>query len=80
MYQNTYASYGDITPVSDSFRIFLIFYMLSATVMVAISLNEALDLYLNDIMAERIIKTIIESCTYVHKADIDRTGIITEAE
>lgn len=54
--------------------------MLTATVVVGISLNEALDLYLNDIMAEKIISIIVESSTFVHKADIDRTGIITEAE
>jgi hypothetical protein len=58
----------------------MIFYMLIATVIVAISLNEALELYLHDIMGERIVGKILDSTTFVHKADIDRTGDVSEAE
>jgi hypothetical protein len=58
----------------------MIFYMLIATVTVALTLNEALELYLNDVMGERIVSQLIESSTYVHKADIDGNGVICEAE
>eukprot|EP00615_Pteridomonas_danica_P000440 CAMPEP_0114366096 /NCGR_PEP_ID=MMETSP0101-20121206/28973_1 /TAXON_ID=38822 ORGANISM="Pteridomonas danica, Strain PT" /NCGR_SAMPLE_ID=MMETSP0101 /ASSEMBLY_ACC=CAM_ASM_000211 /LENGTH=897 /DNA_ID=CAMNT_0001514893 /DNA_START=224 /DNA_END=2914 /DNA_ORIENTATION=+ len=77
---STSIGYGDITPVSDSFRIFLIFYMLISTVVVGFALSDALEIYLRDFMSEPIFDLMISSSTHVYKADVDKTGVITEAE
>jgi hypothetical protein len=54
--------------------------MLISTVIVGFTLNEALSLYLKDIMAEKLIKFFLSSVTYVHKADVDNSGTLSEAE
>jgi hypothetical protein len=73
-------SYGDITPQTDGGRIFMIFYMLGSTVIVGGALSEVIDIYVNDFVGEKIIRTIINSTTWVHSADVANIGVITEAD
>ena len=43
-------------------------------------LGEFIDLYVVDVVGEGIIDKIIDSTTWVHKADINKDGIVTEAD
>jgi hypothetical protein len=51
--------YGDITPQTDGGKIFMLFYMLVSTVLVAGILGEFIDLYVCDIVGEGIIEQIM---------------------
>ena len=83
---STSVGYGDITPSTYGEKLFLTFYMVIATVMTAQVLRSMISLYVNDVVAERIVAELIDSTIWVHKADIsDSTdekfyGSITEAD
>jgi len=53
------ARYGDITPQTDGGKIFMLFYMLLSTVLVAGILGEFIDLYVCDMVGEGIIEQIM---------------------
>jgi len=72
--------YGDIVPESDSGRIFMSVYMLVSTVIVGKTLSEFIDVYVNDVVGEKIVQTLIDSTTWIHCVDIDNRGVITEAD
>jgi len=73
-------SYGDITPATDGARLFLTLYMLASTVVTAGILGDFIDVYVNGVVGNEIIDKIIDSTTWVHKADLDRDGKISEAD
>ena len=60
--------YGDITPKSNYVRLFLIFYMLFSTILLADILGSAIDLYVVDFVGESIVEKIIDSSVWVHKS------------
>ena len=72
--------YGDIVPESDSGRLFMSVYMLVSTVIVGKALSEFIDVYVNDVVGEKIVQTLIDSTTWIHCVDIDNRGVITEAD
>mmetsp|Transcript_59988 Transcript_59988/g.120395 ORF Transcript_59988/g.120395 Transcript_59988/m.120395 type:complete len:809 (-) Transcript_59988:91-2517(-) len=72
--------YGDITPQSVSGKIFAIPYMLCSTVIAAKLIVEFINLYVNDTVGERITKQILDSVTYVYRADINSNGVVTETD
>ena len=76
----TSIGYGDIVPATDAGRAFMIVYMLVATVVVGGVLTEFIDVYTNEVVGEGIIRTLIDSTTWVHKADIDNNGTLTESD
>jgi len=76
----TSIGYGDITPQSSGGKIFLVAYMLVSTVLVGGLLGEFIDLYVNDVVGEGINQKILDSTTWVHKADIDGDGKLLVAE
>jgi hypothetical protein len=76
----TSIGYGDITAQSDGGKIFLCFYMLISTILMADSLGDFIDLYVSDIVGEAIIDEIIDSTIWVHKCDLDMDGKVSEAD
>jgi hypothetical protein len=72
--------YGDITPASDAGRAFLTVYMLVSTVVVGGILGDCIDLYVNGYVGEAIVEKLIDSTVWVHKADLDRDGKLTEPD
>jgi len=53
------ARYGDITAQTDGGKVFMLFYMLVSTVLVAGILGEFIDLYVCDMVGEGIIEQIM---------------------
>ena len=76
----TSVGFGDVTPQSKATMWFLVFYMLASTVVVGGALGDFIDLFVNDVVGEGIVSTIIDSTTWLHKCDIYSTGKITEAD
>jgi len=76
----TSVGYGDIIPTTNSGRIFMSVYMLVATVVVGQALSDIIDVYVNDVVGEGIVRTLINSTTWVHAADVNKTGKLTEAD
>jgi len=76
----TSVGFGDIVPATDAGRFFMTFYFLCSTIMVGAVLGDFISLYVDEIVGEGIIKTLIDSTIWVHKADIDKEGSITEAD
>ena len=54
--------------------------MISAIFLVARAMNDLVQLISRDILEESVIEKIIDSTTWVHKADIYKHGTITEAD
>ena len=77
---STSIGFGDIVPESDGGRLFMTVYMLVSTVIVGQALSDFIDVYVNDVVGEKIVQTLIDSTTWIHKADIDKRGVITEAD
>jgi len=77
----TSVGYGHkIVPLTDSAKGFLIFYFFFATVEVGRLTGDVVDLFVNSIVGERVIETLIDSTTWVHKADTDSDGRVSEAD
>jgi hypothetical protein len=74
------AGYGDITPSTDAGKAFLTFYFLFSTIVVGSLLSDLISLYVNDFMAEKVIDQLINSTIWVHKIDVGKRGIVTEAD
>jgi hypothetical protein len=55
-------------------------FVLTATLVVAGILREFTEVYVRDYEGEKIVRRIIESSTWVHRADITGSGIITESD
>jgi len=72
--------YGDHTMQTDNGKIFMIFFMLVATLVDAQVWAGLIDLYVNGVLGERVNNKIIHSTIWVHRADIDGDGKITEAD
>lgn len=77
---STSVGYGDIIPSTDGGRIFMVVYMLVSTVVVGQALSDIIDVYVNDVVGEGIVRTLIDSTTWVHSADVDKNGYLTEAD
>jgi hypothetical protein len=76
----TTIGYGDIVPTSVGGKAFMIGYMLLGTIVMGDALGGFIDLYVNGIVGEGINRQLIESTTWVHKADVDRSGKLSESE
>ena len=83
---STSVGYGDITPSTYEGKLFLTFYMVFSTVITAQVLGSMISLYVNDVVAERIVAKLIDSTIWVHKVDISdpsdkkNYGQITESD
>ena len=77
---STSIGYGDIVPESDGGRLFMSIYMLLAAGIVGDALSDLTEVYVNDVVGEKIVQTLFDSTTWIHKADIDKRGVITEAD
>jgi len=72
--------YGHLlAPKTDGAKAFLIFYFFFSTYVVGALLGEVLDLYVNGYIGENIVKKLIGSTTWVHKADMFGDGHISES-
>jgi voltage-gated potassium channel Kch len=72
--------YGHLlTPLTDGAKAFLIFYFFFSTYVVGALLGEVLDIYVNGFIGENIVKKLIGSTTWVHKADMFGDGRISES-
>lgn len=58
----------------------MIFYFLASTVIVAGALHDFVDIYVLEYEGEKITEKIINSTTWVHRADINSSGDLTEAD
>ena len=67
---STTVGYGDVLPETDAEKIMTIFTMLISTVVMGKILGDAVNLYVVDILEERIKNKIISSATYVHHCDL----------
>ena len=76
----TSVGFGDIVPQTNGGRIFWSVYMLVSTIVTAVVLSDFIDLYVEDYVGEGILEKIIDSTTWVHKADLDCDGMITESD
>jgi hypothetical protein len=77
----TSVGYGhELWPLSDSGKGFLIFYFFFATFIVGGLIGDIVDLYVNGVLGGHINRTIIDSTTWLHRADVDGDGKITEAD
>jgi hypothetical protein len=56
------------------------FYFMFSTIVVGSLLSDLINLYVNDYMAEKVIAQLIESTIWVHKIDVGKRGIVTEAD
>jgi len=72
--------YGDVLPTTDAEKLFSIFYMLFGCIGVSTLLNEFVKIYVVEFTEERILGMILDSTTFVHKADLKGDGRVTEAE
>jgi len=77
---STTVGYGDVLPETNAEKIVTIFTMLTSTVVMGKILGDAVNLYVVDILEERIKNKIINSATYVHHCDLQGDGTINEAE
>jgi hypothetical protein len=55
-------------------------FVLTATLVVAGILRDFTEVYVRDYEGEKIVRRIIESSTWVHKADLTGSGVITESD
>mmetsp|Transcript_62048 Transcript_62048/g.140355 ORF Transcript_62048/g.140355 Transcript_62048/m.140355 type:complete len:875 (+) Transcript_62048:119-2743(+) len=78
----TTIGYGDITPSTKVGRLFLTFYFLASTVIAASVLGNLAELFVDDVVGERINSEIMDSVTWVHRADLSDPplGRISEAD
>mmetsp|Transcript_168 Transcript_168/g.373 ORF Transcript_168/g.373 Transcript_168/m.373 type:complete len:840 (+) Transcript_168:136-2655(+) len=76
----TSVGFGDVNVQTSGGRIFLTVYMVVATVFLASRLAEFIDLYVNAYVGEGIVRKLIDSTTWVHKADVRGTGFLNEAD
>jgi len=74
------SGFGDVNVQTSGGRIFLTVYMVVATVFLASRLAEFIDLYVNAYVGEGIVRKLIDSTTWVHKADVRGTGCLNEAD
>eukprot|EP00614_Pseudopedinella_elastica_P004068 CAMPEP_0172589832 /NCGR_PEP_ID=MMETSP1068-20121228/8397_1 /TAXON_ID=35684 /ORGANISM="Pseudopedinella elastica, Strain CCMP716" /LENGTH=972 /DNA_ID=CAMNT_0013385485 /DNA_START=130 /DNA_END=3048 /DNA_ORIENTATION=+ len=72
--------YGDICPVTQAGRLAMGFFFLFSTVIVGQILARGISIYVNDIIGEDINVKLLESTTFVHKMDINNTGVVSEAD
>lgn len=72
--------YGDILPTTDNEKVAAMVIILVGTVTVTQALGEFVDLYVVIFTEEKIISLVLDSVTYVYKADVAKNGKITEAE
>jgi len=83
---STSVGYGDIAPSTYGGKLFLTFYMVFSTIITAQVLGSMISLYVNDVVAGRIVAKLIDSTIWVHKVDISdpsdtkNYGQITEAD
>jgi hypothetical protein len=68
-----------ITPQSDSAKGFFVFYMFASTYVVGKIIGELSGLHIT-IKEDAIAAVLIDSTTWVHKADLDGDGKVTEAD
>jgi hypothetical protein len=76
---STTVGYGDITMTSTGGKVFMSFYMLFSTVVVGKVLGGFVDLYVNGFVGARIDDLLLESTTWVHKADGYGNGQVSES-
>ena len=72
--------YGDLTTQTIPGRIVMGFFVLISTLITAGVLRDFAEVYVRDYEGEKIVRDIIESSTWVYKADINKSGIITESD
>jgi len=77
---STTVGYGDVVVQTKGGRMFMCVYMVIATGVVGSALQEMMAVYIEDIVGEKIVQTLIDSTTFVHSTDIDNTGVVTEAD
>ena len=56
------------------------FYFIAATVSVGGVLAGFVECFALGIVGEKIVKRIVDSTVFVHKADVNGTGVITESD
>jgi hypothetical protein len=72
--------YGHLLwPLTDGAKVFLIFYFFFSTFIVGSLIGEVVNIYVNGYIGEKIVRELIGSTTWVHKADLHRNGQITES-
>ena len=77
----TTVGYGhEIWPVSATGRAFMTFYFFVSTLVVGALMAEATDIYVNGIIGARIKEQILDTTIFVHRADFDLDGRVTEAD
>ena len=77
---STSVGYGDLTPVSDHGKLFLVAYMFVSVTTVASIISGFIHVYVNTYVGDAITNILVESVTFVHKADVGNDGKICEAE
>mmetsp|Transcript_45674 Transcript_45674/g.103120 ORF Transcript_45674/g.103120 Transcript_45674/m.103120 type:complete len:933 (-) Transcript_45674:151-2949(-) len=76
----TTTGYGDIVPLSTASMVVFSFYFIAATVSVGGVLAGFVECFALGIVGEKIVKRIVDSTVFVHKADVNGTGVITESD
>eukprot|EP00613_Pedinella_sp_CCMP2098_P044500 CAMPEP_0171779476 /NCGR_PEP_ID=MMETSP0991-20121206/59033_1 /TAXON_ID=483369 /ORGANISM="non described non described, Strain CCMP2098" /LENGTH=826 /DNA_ID=CAMNT_0012386655 /DNA_START=314 /DNA_END=2795 /DNA_ORIENTATION=- len=76
----TSVGYGDLTTQTIPGQIVMGFFVLISTLITAGVLRDFAEVYVRDYEGEKIVRDIIESSTWVYKADINKSGIITESD
>jgi len=56
------------------------FFFFLSTLITAGVLRDFIEVYIRDYEGEKIVRQIIDSTTWIHKADMTGTGIITESD
>jgi len=77
---STTVGYGDIVPLSLAGKLFMIFYMVIASAVVVGFVYAFVDVYLTCFVGGRIQNVILQNITWVHKADINNFGRVSESE
>lgn len=72
--------YGDVVPKTLAGKWFCTFYFGWATYLVTNALGDLVDVYVTDVVGERIVSEIIDSDIWVHKADSNGDNELTEAD
>eukprot|EP00613_Pedinella_sp_CCMP2098_P046104 CAMPEP_0171826582 /NCGR_PEP_ID=MMETSP0992-20121227/6157_1 /TAXON_ID=483369 /ORGANISM="non described non described, Strain CCMP2098" /LENGTH=869 /DNA_ID=CAMNT_0012441609 /DNA_START=320 /DNA_END=2929 /DNA_ORIENTATION=- len=76
----TSVGYGDIAPQTMPGRFVMGFFFFLSTLITAGVLRDFIEVYIRDYEGEKIVRQIIDSTTWIHKADMTGTGIITESD